>query len=453
MTDAIDRPAARPGGRARRDENGGSSTARSEGSRAFWRYFTASTVSNTGTAVTGVALPLIAVTTLHAGSFEISLLTAAGSIAWLLISLPAGVLVQRVPLRGVQVSMDLARAAAIASVPAAAALGLLSLAQLVVVTLVVGFATVVFDVANSSFLPSIVPTEELTARNSTTSAAFSATQLGGPSLGGLLVQLLGGAASLLVDTASYLCSAALLRSLPSTPPAAAPGAARVPFLEQIKEGLRFVLHHPVIRICVALATLVNFGCGALMALMPVFLVRTLGAPAGVVGLLMATDGLGSLLLAARTPALGRRYGSARALLLASLVGTATAFLMPLAGHGWGLVLFALGNAGFSAGVVVLSILTRTHRQTVAPPELLPRVMASVRFISWGAVPLGALTAGAVATATDPRTALLLTCLGLLSVPAVLLAGPLRRLRELTDSTTGNPAPETAPALAPAPETA
>ncbi|WP_441251409.1 MFS transporter [Kitasatospora sp. McL0602] len=399
---------------------------------AFWRYWAASTISNTGGAVTTVALPLLAVTTLRASSFQVSLLTAAGDVAWLLISLPAGVLVQRLPLRGVQVAMDLTRAAAVLSVPVAAALGVLSLTQLVLVALVVGLARVVFDVGNSSFLPSIVSKDELTARNSLTSASASATQLGGPSLGGVLVQFVGGAASMLVDAVSYLASALLLRSIPGAPRTTTTGgAARAPFLEQVKDGLRFVGRHPVIRPCVAAATLINFCCGAFAALTPVFLVRTLGAPASLVGVLMATEGAGSLLFAAVTTPLARRLGSARAVLLSSAVVTTTAFLMPLAGHRWGLALFALGNAGFAAGVVVLSILTRTHRQTVTPPELLPRVMASVRFISWGALPFGALAAGLASTAFGPRSALLLTCTVLLLVPTVLLLSPLRRLRDLT----------------------
>ncbi|MER5637785.1 MFS transporter [Kitasatospora sp. NPDC002227] len=400
------------------------------GSAVFWRYFTASAISNTGSAVTTVALPLIAVTALHASNFQISLLTAAGNVAWLLVSLPAGVLAQRLPLRGVQVSTDLTRALAILSVPVAAAFGLLSLAQLVLVSLLVGIATVVFDVANSSFLPSIVPKEQLTARNSLTSLSGAATLLGGPALGGLLVQLVGGAAAMLADAVSYLASAGLLRSLPAVPPSAP--TTRQPFLEQIKEGLRFVGRHPVIRVCVLDATLINFGCGALAALVPVFLVRTLDAPAGLVGLLMATEGIGSVLMAARTPALGRRFGSARATVLAGCFAAGTAFLMPLAGPGWGLLVFALGNAGFSAGVVVTSILTRTHRQTVTPPELLPRVMASVRFISWGAIPLGALAAGAAATAYGPRAALALTCAAITLSPAVLLVSRVRHLREFTD---------------------
>jgi MFS family permease len=396
---------------------------------AFWRYWAGSTVSSVGDAVTAVALPLVAVETLRASSFEVSLITAASYASWILIGLPAGVLVQRLPLRGTQVAMDLVRALVLLSVPVAAALGHLHLVHLVVVALVIGLAGVVFDVGNSTLLPSIVSKEELTARNSLTSASSAATQLGGPSLGGVLVQLVGAAASLLVDVVSYLVSALLLQSLPrparETRPPADTSMGR-----QIRDGWRFVTRHPVIGPCVAAATLVNFACGALMALAPVFLVRTLGLPVGVVGLLMAAEGAGSLLGAAVTPLLARRLGGARAVLAATSVGAVLAALVPLASGGWGTLPYVAGTVGFAMGVVVLSILTRTHRQTVTPPELLPRVMATVRFVSWGAVPVGALTAGLLAGTAGPRGALWLVSAAGAAAAVTLAVSPLRRLHDL-----------------------
>lgn len=395
----------------------------------FWRYWTASTVSSVGDAVTAVALPLVAVQVLGAGTFEVSLITAAGYVAWLLVGLPAGVLVARLPLRGTQVAMDLVRAAALASVPVAAMLGVLRLPQLVVVALVVGIAGVVFFVGNATLLPAIVPADQLTARNSLTSGTQAVTQLSGPSLGGVLVQAVGGVGSLLVDVASYLLSAVLLGGMPR-PRHDGADDRRDPPLAMIAAGLRYVAGHRVMRSCVAAATLTNFVCGALLALTPVYLVRTLGAPAGLVGLLMATEGAGSLVGAALTPRLARRVGSARALVGASLAGAVLGLLMPVAGHGWGLLAFAVGNAGFAGGVVVLSVLTRTHRQTTTPPALLSRVMATVRFVSWGAIPLGALAAGGAGALLGNRSAVTLTCALAFAVPTVLFAGPVRNRRDL-----------------------
>lgn len=151
---------------------------------------------------------------MHVSAIQVGLITAAAYVAWLLLGLPADILVQRLPLRGLQVTMDLLRAAAVASVPLAAAFGVLGLAQLIVVALLVGLANVLFDVGSSTFLPSLVAMEQLTSRNSLISGSVAATELAGPSSGGVLVELVGGAAAMLLDAVSYLASAALLRSLP-----------------------------------------------------------------------------------------------------------------------------------------------------------------------------------------------------------------------------------------------
>jgi MFS family permease len=370
---------------------------------AFWRFWTASTVSSVGDAVTAVALPLVAVQVLEATSLQVSLITAAAYVAWAVIGLPAGAIVHRLPLRGTQVAMDLVRALALVSIPVAWALGDLALWQLVAVALIVSFAGVVFDVGNSTFLPSVVPKQQLAARNSLSAGSHAAVQVAGPSLGGVLVQVFGAVTSLLVDVVSYLSSAALLQALPRA--AVKDDGAQRSTRQLISAGWTYVVRHPVIRACMIAATAVNFVCGGLLALTPVFLVHTLGAPAGLVGLLIAAEGAGSLLGAAITTRLSARWGSARVLIAASAFGAMLALAMPAAQRGLSLVLFALGNAGFAGGVVVLSILARTHRQRVTPPALLPQVMATVRFVSWGAVPVGSVAAGLIASASDPRTAL------------------------------------------------
>ncbi|MFC0506051.1 MFS transporter [Micromonospora costi] len=400
------------------------------GAGVFWRWWTAGTTSLVGSAVGAVALPLTALTVLDASPFEMGLIAAASYAAWIVIGLPAGVIAQRLPLRGTQVGADLARAVAVASVPLAWWWGQLSVAHLVVTALVVSFANVLFDVANSTFLPSIVEREKLQSRNSLTSATHAATQLSGPSLGGIAVQVLGAVPTLLVDAASYLISAALLRTLP---------ARRVetpdrwpPMHELIREGWRFVARHPVMGPSMWAATAVNFVCGAQLALYPLYLVRELHAPAGLVGVLLAVEGVGSLLGATLTPRFTGRVGTARALVVACLVAVVGAFVIPL-GSGWPAYLaFAVGNVVFAGGVVVLSVTTRTYRQTASPPELLSRVMATVRFVSWGAIPVGGLVAGALAGLLGARVTLLVFAAAVVCAPLALLLSPVRRLRDLTD---------------------
>ena len=407
----------------------GSKSERST-STVFWTYWSASTVSSVGSAVSTVALPLVAVSVLQASALEVGLLTAASYVGWLVLGLPAGVIVGRLPLRGTQVAMDLARALALAGIPLAWWLGVLTLAQLILAALVVGFANVLFDVGSMTLLPALVPKDQLIARNSLTSATHATTQLAGPSLGGLLVQMLGPVPAVFVDTASYLASAVLIGRLPQRD--VPQPATRTPVGAMIREGWHYVTRHPVMSPCMWAATAVNCACGALLALTPLYLVRVLHAPAWLVGVLMATDGLGALVGAALTPRLSRRAGSARAILLAGLVGAGFALLMPVGSGTTGMLLFGVGNAGFAAGVVVLSINTRTYRQTHSPPVLLSRVMATVRFVSWGAVPIGSLVAGGLATWLGTRPALWLTCAAP-AIPLVILwLSPVRTRRQLDE---------------------
>lgn len=397
----------------------------------FWRYFGGSTVSRVGTAVTTVALPLTALAAAHATSFEVGAVTAAGFAAWAIIGLPAGVLVGRLPLRETQIAMDLVRAAALASVPLAWWFASVTVAQLVVVALVVGLASVVFDVGNSTMLPFLVDKEELTARNSLMSGSEAATNLAGPSLGGALVQAVGAAAAIVLDVVSYLISAFLLRNVPR-PPRVQPGPVKTSVRASIREGWNYLIREPIQRANLWIATSINFACGALMALTPLFLVRTLNLSAAWVGAMMATEGLGSLLGASLTPRLTRRIGTGRALVAASLALPFGSALMPLAGHGWAAGVFAPGNAAFAGTVVVASIVCRTYRQIATPAELLPRVMATVRVVSWGVIPVGALAAGTVATWSGPRAALWWTAAATLALPMVALTSPIRTRRDIAE---------------------
>jgi MFS family permease len=413
----------------------------------FWRWWTAGTTSAVGSAVGAVALPLTALTVLDASAFEMGLIAAASYVAWIVIGLPAGALVQRLPLRTVQVGADLARAAAVASIPLAWWLDRLTVAQLVVAALVISFANVLFDVANSTFLPEIVSPEQLQSRNTLTSGTFATTQLGGPSIGGLVIQVLGAVPTLLVDAASYLVSAALLRTLPER--RAATPDRWPPMRAMIREGWHFVVRHPVMGPCMWTATAANTVCGAQHALYALYLVRELRASAGLVGLLLAADGVGALIGAALTNRLTARLGTARALVVTSFLAVGGALVVPL-GSGWpAFVAFAAGNVVFSAGVVVLSVVTRTYRQVASPPDLLSRVMATVRFVSWGAIPVGGLVAGVLAGVLGSRVTLLVFVVAAACMPLALLRSPVRHLRELTDYEPATSPAEPVPAARPA----
>ena len=393
----------------------------------FWRYWTATTTSQVGSAVTAVALPLAALVLLDASALEVGLLVAAGDLGWLLLTLPAGALASHLPLRGLQAGVDFVRAAALLAPAALWGLNLLTMPALFSVALVVGFANVFAFVTNTTYIPQVVPREQLNSRNALMSGTHAVTQLGGPPIAGVVVQWLGGPLAMLADAISYLVSGALMWTLPR---AERPRLARASMAQQIHEGWRYVVQHPLMRPMMIDAAATNFAAGMLLTLTPLYVVRELGASPTAYGVVLASEGLGALIGASVGPSLGRGLGTGRLLLAAAVLSVPSVLLMPLGDGVVGMVAFSVGNALFAFFTVILSVVTRTYRQQQSPPELLARVMATVRFVSWSVIPFGGFLAGWIADATSARIALWVIALAVAVSPVVLVASPLRRQREV-----------------------
>ncbi|MER0484853.1 MFS transporter [Streptomyces sp. Edi2] len=382
-----------------------------------------------GAQVTLVALPLVAVLELDAPAFQVGLLTAAETAAFLLVGLPAGAWVDRMRKLPLMIRADVVRALAMASIPLAAVTGVLTMAQLYIVALVTGVATVFFDVAHQSFLPQLLPKDQLVSGNGALETIRSSAQVAGPGIGGGLVQLLGAALAIVTDAAGYALSALFLWRIkrPESLPERRPDAS---LRRDIGEGLRFVCGHRLLRVIAVATGLGNFFAAVLMATQSVFLVRVLGLAPGVVGLVLAASALGGLAGALCAGRLAARLGQARLIWLSSLVTGPFALLWPLSGRGAGAALFALGSGVVFFGAVVYNVAQVSFRQTLCPPRLLGRMNATLRFLMWGTLPLGALAGGALAEAFGARWALVWCAAGFLVVPLPLLLSPLRRMRDL-----------------------
>ncbi|MFF4264584.1 MFS transporter [Streptomyces virginiae] len=384
-----------------------------------------------GAQVTLVALPLVAVLELDAPAFQVGLLTAAETAAFLLVGLPAGALTDRMRKRPLMIRADLLRAVAMASIPAAALVGALTMAQLYVVALVTGVATVFFDVAHQSYLPQILPRDQLVAGNGALETVRSTAHVTGPGIGGGLVQLVGAQFAVIVDAVGYLLSALFLQRVRRTEEAPEPAAAGASLRKEIGEGVRFVFGHPLLRVIALTTGLANFCTAVLMATQTVHLVRVVGLQAGGLGLVLSASAVGGLLGAVCAGRLAAGLGQARVMLLSVLVTGPFALLWPLSGHGLlGAVLFAAGSAVVSFGAVVYNVAQVSFRQGMCPPRLLGRMNATLRFLMWGTLPLGALLGGALAQSYGSRTALAWCAVGILAVPLPLLLSPLRRMRDL-----------------------
>ncbi|MEU4359330.1 MFS transporter [Streptomyces virginiae] len=384
-----------------------------------------------GAQVTLVALPLVAVLELDAPAFQVGLLTAAETAAFLLVGLPAGALTDRMRKRPLMIRADLVRAVAMASIPAAALADALTMAQLYAVALVTGVATVFFDVAHQSYLPHILPRDQLVAGNGALETVRSTAHVTGPGIGGGLVQLVGAQFAVIVDAVGYLLSALFLQRIERAEEAPEPAAPGASLGKEISEGVRFVFGHPLLRVIALTTGLANLCTAVLMATQTVHLVRTVGLRAGGLGLVLSASAVGGLLGALCAGRLAARLGQARVILLSLLVTGPFALLWPLSTHGLaGAALFATGSAVVSFGAVVYNVAQVSFRQGMCPPRLLGRMNATLRFLMWGTLPLGALIGGALAQAYGSRTALAWCAVGILAVPLPLLLSPLRRMRDL-----------------------
>jgi MFS family permease len=392
------------------------------------------TTSDLGTAVNTVVLPLIAVVYLQAGPFAVGALAAVQWAPWLLIGLPAGVWVDRSRCRRLMLACDLARAVLIASVPIAAAFGVLGIAQLFVVATLTGAATVVFQVAYLSYLPTLLRTDELAEGNAKLQGSEAVAQVVGPGLGGLLVQAFRGPFALVADAVSYLVSAAALLAIRSTEPAREPARRRL--RSEIAEGARYVLADPLLRVMTVAPAVANFFFHGFEAIVVLFLVRSVHLSPAEIGVLIGVVSLGSVIGAAVARPLGRRMGTSRAVWLVTLLTAPFALLIPLTTRGAGLAFFIVGIMVTYIGVLVYNVTMGSFRQAYCPPRILGRVVASMRFVLFGTIPLGALAGGVLAGALGTRNAMWVLTAGEVLPALILFASPLRRMRDLPISPAG-----------------
>ena len=400
--------------------------------RDFLLLWSGQTVSDVGSAVTTLALPLLAVTVLKASTFQVSLITFLTYLAYLLITLPAGVLVDQLRKHGLMMWCDVARFVLLASLPLVAVLWHVTLWQVYLVALFGGALSVFFDVAYQSYVPTLVQGGQLVDANGKLGTTNAFAALIGPSLGGALVGLVGAAKAVAVDAASFAVSALSLLLIRTPEPKPERRAEHVTFKAAIGEGLGFVLKHPILRMIMACTATANLFGACFQAVEVVFLVRTLHATPTVVGLLLSVGAIGGLVGGLTAGWFAKRVGSARIIWASMLFLTPFYVLIPLARPGWGMLSFAAGNFFFSFTVLLYNTAQLSYRQRICPPELLGRMNASVRWIVWGTLPLGSLLGGGLGTWLGIRPTLWIGVVGAALSGLFVLFSPLRRMRDVPD---------------------
>lgn len=355
----------------------------------FRNLWISQSVSLVGTQITLLTFPLLALLLLDASALQVSLLATVEFAPVLLLGLPAGAWVDRLAKRPVLILTDLARAGALLAIPVAYLFDALTLPLLYAVAFVIGLGTLFFDVAQLSYLPVLVDEDRLVDANGKLEASRSVAQLAGPGVGGFLVQLLTAPVAIVVDAVSYLVSAAFLVRIRATDSPIEP-VERVGLRREIGDGLRFVLGHPLLRPIVISAAAAELAFAAVLALQVPYAVDTLGLDAGVLGLAIAVGNAGGLLGAFACGWIAKRLPTGPAMIASIAVFSVGAALVPLA-HG--VIGFAVALFVVYAGVVVFNVLQVTVCQTATPSHLLGRMNATLRFLTWGMVPVGAALGG------------------------------------------------------------
>ncbi|ADJ50255.1 major facilitator transporter [Amycolatopsis mediterranei S699] len=404
------------------------------GNRDFRLLWTGETTSMLGSMVASTALPLVAVVTLQASTFQVALLTAAAWLPWLVIGLPAGAWVDRLAKRPIMLICNTVSMLVFGSVPLAAAFGALSMPFLLAAALLGGIAKVFFTLAYRAYVPALVGAGELLEANAKLQGSESATEVAGPGLAGLLAQAFGPVSGILADAISFGVSVGFVRAI-RTRETVVP-AERTPLRGQIAEGLRFVVNDRYLRTLTVFGAVSNIALTGYGSIQIVFLSRTLGAPPGLVGLVLAVAATGGVLGAALVGRLGSRLGTARAFLVCEAFVAPMGLLGPLSRPGWGLVLYVLALFGVCTGLIASNILTTTFRQQYCPPELFGRINSSAAIVNYGTIPLAGVLGGALGEAIGVRETLWVMA-GVLLAALVLLA-PLAKLRDFPVRAAGRP---------------
>lgn len=396
----------------------------------FLKLWAGQTVSVFGSQVTSLALPLTAVLVLGAGPRQIGWLNALQFAPFLLFGLFAGVWVDRMRRRPVLIAADLGRALFIGSIPVAAAAGRLRLEHLYLVGFCNGVLTVFFDVAWQAYMPALVQRANLVSGNSRLETTRSLAQAAGPGLAGGLVQLLTASSALAVDAVSFLVSA-LCIGLIRQPEAAAPRGKRRNIWAEIGEGLHFVTRHPLLGPIALCTALLNLFGGMVGALFLVYATRDLHLKPAAVGAGLACAGVGGLVSSLLAGRAARRLGLGRAITIGAAVLASGPLLIaayagpPLASAVWLAAVWFVSTLGSP----LYNINQLSLRQAITPDRLQGRANATMRFLVWGTIPVGAIAGGLLGGAVGARAALFVAggCQMLGLVP--LLLSRVRGLKE------------------------
>jgi Na+/melibiose symporter-like transporter len=396
----------------------------------FLKLWIGQTVSQMGSWISRIALPLTAVLILGASPFQMGLLSGADAAAVLVFGLFAGAWADRLRKRPILIGADLGRLLVLGTVPLAAAWHSLNMGHLYLVAAASSILTVFFDVSYQAYLPSLVTLENILEGNSKLTLTQSLAEVVAPGLTGMLVQWITAPMAILFDAFSFLFSAMFIWLIRKPEPL--PERASQPHIgREIAEGLRVSWNHPILRALLQRTATASFFMGFIGALYMIFAIRELGLSAGLLGVIISVGGAGSLGGALVSERLVHRFGVGPTLIGSAIVVGAGSLLVPMA-HGSVMMCAAFLAAAqlFDVAWPVYNINELSLRQSIAPPQLLGRVNSAAHLLFRGVLPVGAMAGGILAQGIGMRLTMFAGSVGFLLSTLWLLFSPIRHLRQL-----------------------
>ncbi|WP_146364342.1 MFS transporter [Arthrobacter yangruifuii] len=414
----------------------------------FGRLWISSTAGIFGTAVTSIALPVIAVTELDATNATVAVLSGMTFLPWLLFALPIGVLVDRHRRRPLIVVSLAVRTLLLASLPVAWWLDALTTVQLFAVSFGAGLAAVFFTLGEQALVPLAVNREELVEGNGLMTGSGALGDAGGRAVGGWVTDAWGASNALLLQVGASVASLVAILRLDITEPLPDRQKDRK-VLRDMAEGLRYTFSTVPLRMLLITGALWNLGGNIVVSLLVLLVIRSLGETPGMLGLLTAATAAGGTLGGLSAKRITARFGSGRVWrysMFPVVAGYATLlFITP--GRGMTAGFIGLFIAGFSISLNI--VVSTTFRQRVCPPEMLGRLGSAQRMVTWGMLAVAAFSAGLLVEAVDIRGGILTGILVAALAPLAAAFGPLRRVRDLADLEPPRPASDAADAGQPA----
>jgi MFS family permease len=407
--------------------------------RAFLKLWGGQTISEFGSQITLLALPIAAIKILHASAFAVAALTIFEQLPFLFFALPAGVWVDRLRRRPLLIIGDVGRALALASIPIAYAFGALHTWQLFVVAFATGVLTVFFDVAYQAYLPSLVGRVHLVEGNSRLQVSASGAQTGGPGIAGVLIGAITAPYAIALDAASFIASAAFTVAIRRPEHVAPQGEHPRGMRSELMEGLRYVWRSSLLR-AIALCTAArNFFAAVGYAILLVYAVRTLGLAVGLIGVVISCANVGFVIGALTAGWTTKQLGIGRAIVTSAAIVGASVILIPASPKSFPVPLIVVGLMLYSYGGVLFNITQISLRQAITPDRLQGRMNAVMRFVLWGAIPLGALLGGVLATTIGLRGTLWVSGAGVAVSWLPVFFSPVRTLTSVPETSPLEPA--------------